>query len=240
MKIKLLSLFLLFPVVINFSFDKTNIKENNLNPPDNPVALVKKVHKDVNYRKSVQQTDWEKAVIGLILNNGNEIKTGSKSLALIYFTDGSGLLRVRENSVLHIYGDKKERKLNKNTFIQQGFIGFDIKKQSEDEEFKFTTPTVVASIRGTSGFIEYSEDSTFTMSLDSGSAQLSFLGPQGGEGTLTEGNTVVITSDGNFEFHQQTDEDKNKSNETKKTNVKKLIIRTNQGNVEIEYYAPEE
>ncbi|MDH7603986.1 MAG: FecR family protein [Melioribacter sp.] len=240
MRIKLLSLFLLFPVIINFSFDKTNIQEKNPNPPDNPVALVKKVHKVVDYRKSAQQTDWEKAVIGLILNNGNEIKTGPKSLALIYFTDGSGLLRVRENSILHIYGDKKERKLNKNTFIQKGLIGFDVNKQAEDEEFKFTTPTVVASIRGTSGFIDYSEDSTFTMSLDSGSALLNFLGPQGGEGTLTEGNTVVITSDGNFEFHQQTDEDKNKSNETKKTNVKKLIIRTTQGNVEIEYYAPEE
>lgn len=240
MKIKLISLFLLFPLMINFSSDKTNTKESNTNPPDNPVALVKKVHKDVNYRKSTQQTNWEKAIIGLILNNGNEIKTGSKSLALIYFTDGSGLLRVRENSILHIYGDKKERMLNKNTFIQKGLVGYDIKKQSDDEEFKFTTPTVVASIRGTNGFIEYSEDSTFTMSLDSGSALLNFLGPQGGEGTLSAGNTVVITSDGTFDFHPQTDEEKNKSEETKKTNVKKLIIRTNQGNVEIEYYAPEE
>jgi len=238
MKINLLLLFL-FPSIINFSFDKQNINEKNSNPPENSVAIVKKVHKDVNYRKSTQ-TDWEKAALGMILYNGNEIKTGVKSLALIYFTDGAGLLRVRENSILHIYGEKKENNLNKNAFLQKGLIGFDVRKQSEDEEFKFTTPTVVASIRGTSGYVEYAEDSTFTMSLDTGTALLNFLGPQGGEGTLSGGNTVVITSDGNFDFHEQTDKEKNKSEQTKRTNVKKLIIRTNQGDVEIEYYAPEE
>lgn len=239
MRIKLLLLFILLPAIITFSFDKTFIKEKNSNQPENSVAYVKKVHKEVDYRKSTQ-TDWEKAVIGMVLYNGNEIKTGFKSLALIHFTDGSGLLRVRENSILHIYGEKKNKNLNKNAFLQKGLIGFDVKKQSEDEEFKFTTPTVVASIRGTSGFVEYTEDSTFTMTLDSGTALLNFLGPQGGEGTLTQGNTIVITSDGNFYFHQQTDEEKNKSEETKRTNVKKLIIRTNQGTVEVEYYAPEE
>lgn len=218
--------------------DARNEKSKNLS--DSPVAMVKKVFKDVNYRKSTEQSDWQKANIGLLLNDGNEVKTGSKSLALILFTDGSGLLRVRENSILHIYGEKKEKKLDKNTFIQKGLISFDVKKLSEDEEFKFTTPTVVASIRGTSGFLEYGEDSTFTMSLDSGSALLSYLGPRGGEGSLTEGNTVTISSDGTFQFRPQSDEDKNKSNQSKRTTIKKVIIKTNKADIEIEYYSPEE
>ncbi|MCX7797277.1 MAG: FecR domain-containing protein [Melioribacter sp.] len=207
---------------------------------NSPVAVVKKVFKDVDYRKSSQQSDWQKASVGLILNDGNEVKTGSKSLALILFTDGTGLLRVRENSILHIYGEKKQQRLDKNTFIQKGLISFDVNKLSENEEFKFTTPTVVASIRGTSGFLEYTEDSTFTMSLDSGSAHLSFLGPQGGEGILQEGNTVVITNDGNFQFRAQSPEDINKANDSKKTTIKKVIIKTQRGNIEIEYYSSEE
>ncbi len=240
MKVTLLFLYFFLFVTIIYSDGNNDKLSKNTDASNTQVALVKKVHKDVNYRKSVDEANWEKAVVGLILNDGNEIKTGSKSLALVYFIDGSGLLRVRENSILHIYGNKKERLMDKNTFIEKGFIGFDVRKQYEDEEFKFTTPTVVASIRGTSGFLDYSEDSTFTMSLDQGNAMLTFLGPQGGEGTLTEGNTVVITNDGNFDFHQQNEEEKNRSSESKRTNVKKLIIRTDRGFIEIEYYAPEE
>lgn len=241
MKIKLIVLLLFLPLLLAFNLEeKKNNDGQKLSPSDNPIALVKKVHKDVNYRKNADQSEWEKAIIGLILSDGNEIKTGVKSLALILFTDGSGLLRVRENSILHIYGEKKDKKLNKDAFIQKGLIGFDVNKQSEDEEFKFTTPTVVASIRGTSGFLEYDEDSTFTMSLDLGNALLNFTGPQGGQGTLSSGNTVVITSDGNFQFRQQSQDDKDKSNMTRQSNVKKLILKTNQGDYEIEYYAPGE
>lgn len=240
MKIKFFIAAILLPFLLAFTLGEKNNNGQKLSPSENPIALVKKVHKDVRYRKTAEQSEWEKAIIGLVLKDGNEIKTGNKSLALILFTDGSGLLRVRENSILHIYGEKKDKKLNKDAFIQKGLIGFDINKQSEDEEFKFTTPTVVASIRGTSGFLEYSEDSTFTMSLDSGNALLNFTGPQGGEGTLSSGNTVVITSNGKFQFRQQNDEDKNKSNMTKHSNVKKLLLKTDKGDVEIEYYGPEE
>lgn len=241
MKEKLIILFFIAFYISIFPEEKNeNNKAKNSNSSDTQVALVTKVYKDVNYRKTADESDWQKANIGLVLYDGNEVKTGFKSLALVKFTDGSGLLRVRENCILHIFGDKKEKLMNKNTFIQKGLISFDVKKQSENEEFKFTTPTVVASIRGTSGFLEYSEDSTFTMSLESGSALLNFTGPQGGEGTLTEGNTVTISKDGTFDFREQTDEDKKLMQESRRTNIKKIIIQTPQGDFEIEYYGPEE
>ncbi|MCL6100700.1 MAG: FecR domain-containing protein [Bacteroidetes bacterium] len=207
-------------------------------PSDTPVALVKKIVKDVKYRNE-KVSDWEAAKTGLPLKDGEEVKTGSKSLALILFTDGSGLLRVRENSILHIYGQKENQKMNKNTFVQKGLIGFDVKKQAENEEFKFTTPTVVASIRGTGGFLDYSDDSTFTMSLDSGDVSLNFTGVGGGSGRLHSRRTVTINSRGQFNFREQNDSDRNKSYQTRQTDVKKLIIKTDGGDLQINYYGNE-
>ncbi|MCL4549234.1 MAG: FecR domain-containing protein [Bacteroidetes bacterium] len=207
-------------------------------PSDTPVALVKKIVKDVKYKKE-NVSDWEIAKTGLPLKDGEEVKTGSKSLALILFTDGSGLLRVRENAILHIYGQKENQKMNKNTFVQKGLVGFDVKKQAENEEFKFTTPTVVASIRGTGGFLDYSDDSTFTMSLDSGDVALDFTGLGGGGGMLHSRHTVTINSRGQFNFRSQNDNDRNLSNSTRQTEVKKIKINTDSGDLEINYYGNE-
>lgn len=239
-KVKIIFMALVIPALLGFysGENKENQKVSMNKPADSPVALVKKIVKDVTYKKTSEQSDWEIAKTGIPLNDGGEVKTGDKSLALILFTDGSGLLRVRENSILNIYGEKSAKKMNKNTFIQKGLIGFDVNKQGEDEEFKFTTPTVVASIRGTDGFLEFSDDSTFTMSLDNGSASLNFTGQGGGEGSLNGGNTVIITSNGEFQYREQSDDDKNKSDNTK-YGTKKINIRTPQGDVGIEFYGPQ-
>jgi hypothetical protein len=239
MKLKVIFL-IIAPLLIGFNSGQG---DNNRKPVDETkelIALIKKVFNNVAYRLSEEDPEWKEAKIGLPLSDGNELRTGSKSLAVVIFKDGSGILRVRENSILHIYGTSENRKLNKDAFIQRGMIGFDVNKQSEGEEFRFTTPTVVASIRGTNGFLEFDEDSTFTMSLESGMADLSFRGPQGGTGQLNEGNTVIITPDGNFQFRGQNQEDMNKIKLSKQADAKKIYIETDEGTVEIEYYAPEE
>lgn len=232
MKAKIL-LTIFIPPLLAFSSDK-----NFTLPPDNPVALVKKIVKDVTYKKA-GLSDWEAAKTGLPLKDGEQVKTGSKSLALILFTDGSGLLRVRENAILNVYGERDNKKLNKNTFIQKGLIGFDVNKQ-EDEEFKFTTPTAVASIRGTDGSIEVGQDSSTTIRLESGVIEFqSTVGNKEGR-IVTEGNTARIDNDGNISVNAFTEEDKNKNNSTKRMNTKKIKIKTNQGDVEIEYYSSED
>ncbi len=203
---------------------------------DTPVALVKKIVKDVTYRKS--GSDWEEAKTGLPLRNGEEVRTGAKSLALILFTDGSGILRVKENAILNIYGDKNAKKLNKNTVVNQGLIGFEVNKQSEDEEFKFTTPTAVASIRGTAGFLEVDGEKNLTFSLETGAAELTSTSGQK-LGTVTAGNTARMDDKGNFNITQSTEADKAKGRQARTLNTKKVTIMTNKGAVVIEYYSSE-
>ncbi|MFA5806662.1 MAG: FecR family protein [Melioribacteraceae bacterium] len=228
MRAKSLLIIFMLPLLLAFSSD-----ENLTIPGDTPVAFVKKIVKDVTYKKAGEK-DWEFAKTGLSLMNDEEVKTGSKSLALVLFTDNSGLLRVRENSILHIYGKFENKKIDKNTFIQKGLIGFEVNKQ-ENEEFKFTTPTAVASIRGTLGFIEVDSDSSTKIFLEHGS--LDFQSTKGQNGTLTGGNTAVINKDGNISYNENSDGDKKKNDQTKNLNTKRVKIMTNQGEVIIEYYS---
>jgi hypothetical protein len=123
--------------------------------------------------------------------------------------------------------------MDKNTFIQKGLIGFDVNKQSAEEEFKFTTPTVVASIRGTEGFLHYSEDSTFTMYLKSG--RVVFNGTIGCD-SLTAGNTIIVSSSGQCNIRTANQNDIDEFNSTNNTEEKKVRIKTNKGVVDIKYY----
>ena len=77
----------IFVFCVTCIFAGTNI----LSVDDTPIALIKKIIKDVTYRND-DASDWEIAKTGIPLADGQEVKTGFKSLALILFTDGSGLL----------------------------------------------------------------------------------------------------------------------------------------------------
>ncbi len=204
------------------------------NPNETPIALIKKIVKDVNYKDS-EASEWELAKTGVPLKDGQEVKTGFKSLALILFTDGSGLLRVRENSIAHIYGKKEARRIDKNTFIQKGVVGFDVNKQ-EDEEFKFTTPTAVASIRGTAGYIGVDQDSSTTIVCERG--LIEFQGTSGSKesGSVSGGGSAIIGKDGKVRKGGIDDQMNKKLRESKVEETKKIRIKTEQGTLEIEYY----
>ena len=225
---------LIFIFILPFVFGFTS--DNLLKPiDDTPVALVKRIIKDVTYRKA-GVSDWELAKTGLPLKDGEEVRTGSKSLALILFSDGSGLLKVRENAILHIYGAKDGKNLNKNTLIEKGLIGFEVKRQA-DEEFKFTTPTAVASIRGTVGFVDVDKDNTTTLSLESGTVEFESTKGEKKSGTVTGGNTAKIDFEGNIIINPTTEADKKKNDQAKSLNTKKVTIKTNRGTVVLEYFS---
>lgn len=103
-----------------------------------------------NVEKRTPTTGWAKAVTLSELKSGHEVRTGEKSFAMIKFSDESKVA-VRPKSVLTIQGEVEGRQiLNRNVYIERGRAVFDIRKQ-ESEQFRFTSPISVASIRGTEG-----------------------------------------------------------------------------------------
>ena len=114
------------------------------------VAFVSKVVQDVT--KKAGSTDWAKAQKGDRLASGDEVKTGEKSIAVVKFMDNS-ILRIREKAELKVQGEMAGGAFSKTVLVNQGQVGFEVQKR-ENEKFTFTSPTSVASIRGTKGMLE--------------------------------------------------------------------------------------
>jgi hypothetical protein len=122
-------------------------------------AYIIKVVKDVE-RRSGKTEGWSKALALTELKAGYEVRTQEQSLALIKFADDSKVT-VRPKSILTIQGEVQGGKiLNRDIYIERGRTLFDIKKQKE-EQFRFTSPISVASIRGTLGGTGFDAGSEF-------------------------------------------------------------------------------
>lgn len=202
--------------------------------PDSPVAIMMKVVKDVTFKKA--SADWSAAKIGAALSTNDEIKTGSQSLALIKFTDNS-ILRVKENSTLKIYADKTDKDISKNTYVDKGKVGFQVNRQG-NEEFKFTTPTMVASIRGTEGILNVGDGETM-FALSSGSANIQATQGERQSGTVTSGFYVTVSNNGQINLNpvsnNQQLQNQLQNNNNQQPQPKRLIIKTNVGDIIIEY-----
>ena len=213
-KLKYMSLSLIFIAVNVYA----------LTPPS--VGVLTKLVQKVEY-KSVEDGSWDDAKLGGVLYDGDEVRTGGRSLALLKFLDNS-LLRVRENAIVTIYGTKEDSKLNKNTYIQQGRVGFEITKQG-DEEFKFTTPTGVASIRGTKGFFEVPVDGSMLLFVKEGLVDIeSSLGSKS-SGSVAAGQVAKISTTGELAIETATDEVTKEYETLEKEEVKRIRIKLDTG-----------
>lgn len=111
------------------------------------VAIITKTIQDV--KKQAGEGEWVKAGKGLPLNSGERVRTGSRSLAVVKFIDNS-IVRVRELSELTLVTESSGSGVLRNVGLIKGGYGFEVKKQQNDQ-FRLTSPTSVASIRGTKG-----------------------------------------------------------------------------------------
>jgi hypothetical protein len=111
-------------------------------------AYVVKVIRDVNLKSPT--TGWQKAVPLSKLKSGYEVKTDKNSLAMILFADQSKLI-LREKSIVTIAGEVKGKEiLSRSVHMDHGNMVFNVHK-GEKEQFRFSSPISVASIRGTEG-----------------------------------------------------------------------------------------
>ena len=118
-----------------------------MRPATTPIAIIIKIIPDVS--KKIGAADWSKAAASDQLQSGDEVRTAQKALAVLKFMDRS-IVRIREQSVVTVTGDGSGQKFTKVVDLKSASVGFDIRKQV-NEQFRFTSPTSVASIRGTKG-----------------------------------------------------------------------------------------
>ncbi len=133
--------------------------------PDKPIAIIYKPVGTVDFLK--EGKGWTKAATATPLTTGDRVKTGDNSFVIIKFIENS-ILRLQEKSEITIHGELSANKeFSKNVYLERGQLGFDVKKQV-NEKFEFSTPTSVASIRGTEGLLINGGDSSDVLILGTG------------------------------------------------------------------------
>lgn len=117
---------------------------------DDNVAVIIKTLREVKVTPT-NQTKTVQGKRGYVLQDGNKIITGDKSFCAIKFLDDKSLLRIRENSSCVIEGKKEQNKIDKNIIVEVGSFFASLFKPRGS--FKVTTPTSVASVKGTQFWI---------------------------------------------------------------------------------------
>lgn len=113
---------------------------------DENVAVVVKSRGDVDItpNQKVKSVDAKK---GYVLQHKDKLKTAKGAFCAIKFLDDKSLLRIKENSSCIIEGTRKKSTIEKNIFVEIGTFFASIFKQKTT--FQVTTPTSVASVKGT-------------------------------------------------------------------------------------------
>lgn len=195
-----------------------------------PAAVVTKVVNNAEYKASSGK--WTTLKVGQALSSEDMVKTSGKSLVVIKFTDNS-VLKVRENSQVKISTLKKDKNVSKTVDVDKGAVNASVTKQDQ-QDFKFKSPTLVASVRGTWLLFGVGQDTT-NVDLTEGSL---FCEAQLGKqesGNLNENQTVTVTPEGSFSPREMTEQDKKRFDNSNRANVKKVVLKTSQGDIVIEY-----
>ncbi|MEP0822508.1 MAG: FecR domain-containing protein [Ignavibacterium sp.] len=149
---------------------------------------------------------FTKAINFQQLKAGYEVRTAAKSVAVIKFVDNSKLV-VRERSIAEIKGQVQGREiLDRQVHMTKGNIKFEVTKGPK-EQFRFTSPISVASIRGTSGTWGQG-DSTSTYVMLTGLLNLLNLVSNRSE-DIGAGQTGITDADGNIIVRQSTEDEQN-------------------------------
>ena len=168
--------------------------------PDKPVAIIYKPVGSVEYLKNGKS--WTKAAAATPLLSGDQVRTGVNSFVVIKFIENS-ILRLQENSQITIRAELTANKeFSKNVNLERGELTFDVKKR-ENEKFEFSTPTSVASIRGTQGMLIDGADSTDVLILGAGIV-LFTNNVSNHSVNVTPGQTAYSYANGNIEVKKTT------------------------------------
>jgi hypothetical protein len=202
------------------------------NTNTNPLGLIYKIILNVDYLAAGEGNMWEDAVKGAPLYNQDRVKTDVRSIAILKFLDGS-VLKVRPETEVTIFGEQlADNSLKKEANISSGEILFDVPTE-ENQRFTFTTPTGLASIRGTKGYFEVKLEETI-IALEEGIMEVEGKSGLKENATLETGKTAFISQNGSVVIVPTPAEILSKMKKANIDKLNKYIIDTNEGMYEME------
>ncbi|HOX27592.1 MAG TPA: FecR family protein [bacterium] len=106
---------------------------------------------------------WQAGKPGMTLPSGTAIKTGAKSGAVVKWSSGNTVkITSFTNFIIKAIDiDPRTKEVKSNLDLSVGKVKFKAEKLTNpNSEFKVTTPTAIAGVRGTTGDIENTPDNT--------------------------------------------------------------------------------
>ena len=172
--------------------------------PSSKVAIAIKTKGDVSVvYKGLNSAQVLKP--GSPLSHQDKIKTGKNGFIALMYLDDKTVVKMLGNSDLTIMGDRSGNKINKSLDIKYGKIAANVKPQ-KGKEFRISTPTSVASVKGTEFAIQSDPSSGDSFTLIEGLIQVT--NSITGESTqVQEGETAISTPDGSLDVAETTSDD---------------------------------
>ena len=172
--------------------------------PSSKVAIAIKIRGDVSvFYKGLNLEQVLKP--GSPLSHQDKIKTGKNGYIALMYLDDKTVVKILGNSDLTISGDRSGNKINKSLDIKYGKIAANVKPQ-KGKEFRISTPTSVASVKGTEFAIQSDPSSGDSFTLIEGLIQVT--NSITGESTqVQEGETAISTPDGTLNVAETTSDD---------------------------------
>lgn len=168
------------------------------------VGIAIKVAGEVNLISS-ETNDETRLNPGKPLNNDDRITTGDRSFTAVMYLDDKTLVKVMENSELIIRGTRGASGINKEVDISHGKLSAIVSKQ-KGNEFRISTPTSVASVKGTNLLISSNPSDGDSFVLIEG--LLEVTNSITGETTqVKKGETAKSTPDGSLNVSETTAND---------------------------------
>jgi hypothetical protein len=182
------------------------------------VAVVLTARGKVNLYRA-QETKSQDLRKGTVLYDGDKISTAVASLCAIKFTDDKSLLRIKEKSSCTIEAKKEKDHTDKNIIV--GLGTFLAKLIQPKGKFTITTPTSVASVKGTQWWtIQMLDGRTMYICLEG----LLDMDNDAGKFLLKEGQTAIFTGKDKTPEIRLTDPDEIPSDEEGMGDLKSLEI----------------
>ena len=168
------------------------------------VAIVMKVKGDASVQFK-ESNSVQSLKPGTPLSDQDKITTGEDGFVALMYIDDKTVVKILGNSILDILGKRSGATINKSINIEYGRVVAAVTKQ-KGKEFKVSTPTSVASVKGTSLAIESEPSTGDSFTLLEGLIEVTNVVT--GESTeVQEGETALSTNDGSLEVNQTTQMD---------------------------------